>query len=67
LYSNSGVDGCGNERGIERLPRERGRGKGQWSLCRTSGGGESNIVDRYRSKRSNVDSERLQILKGFTA
>jgi hypothetical protein len=66
LYANSSRNGLGNERCIERLPRERGRGKRQWSLRGSPGSGKANVVDGHGAKRSHVDAERMQILKGLT-
>ena len=67
LYADSSRDGLGNERCIERLARERSRGKRQRSLRGAPRCGEANVIDRHRAKRGHVDAERMQVLKGLTA
>ena len=58
---------CGDERCIERLARERGRGKRQRSLRGAPGCGKANVIDGHRAKRGHVDAERMQVFKGLTA
>jgi len=67
FYADSCGDGFGDERGIKCLARERGRGKRQGSLRGAPGSGEANVVDGRSAKRSHVDAERVQVLKGLPA
>ena len=67
LNADSRGDGCGNERCIQRFARKRGRGKRQRSLRGASGCGKANIIDGHRPKRGNVDTECVQVFKGFAA
>ncbi len=67
LYADSGSDGLGDERCIERLAGQRGRSKRQRSLCGAPRSGQSNVVNGHSAKRSHVDPQRMQVLKGLTA
>src|SRR3984885_15013275 len=67
LNANTRGAGCGDERCIQRLARERGRGKRQRSLRGASGCGKANIIDGHRAKRGHVDAKCVQVLKGLTA
>ena len=67
FYADSGSDGRGDQRRIQRLACERGCGKRQGGFRRAPGGGEANVVDGHGAKRSQVDAEQAQVLKGLTA